>query len=190
MLKDPPKSAVQDAEATSSESYAAETDLEAIMSGAAATVGDALEATLLKARQTANASKVKDIERKLDNAIWALIGAVKFEELTGEPITTLAWGINAKGVRQVLINAKPKAAKKATTGTTGRKGKTAGLTVSRTMPDGVESLTVKEVVQTYYDEDTHGNKGLYEKSAWGMLFAKVNKTLDPQFSEPTEEATS
>lgn len=167
----------------------AETDLEAIMSGAA-TVSTA-RTVLLAARQAANESKIVEIERTMDKAIRALIGAVKFEEMTGEKITRLAWGINDKGVSQVLINAKPKGAKKATAGkASGRKGKTAGLTVSRTMPDGVESLTVKEAVQTYYSEDTHGNMGLYEKNAWGMLFPKVNKTLDPPFSEPTEEATS
>ena len=128
----------------------------------------------------------------MDKAIRSLIEAIKYEELTGDADQDgLLGGSMTKGVSQVLINAKPKGAKKATAGkTSGRKGKTAGLTVSRTMPDGVESLTVKEAVQTYYSEDTHGNKGLYEKNAWGMLFPKVNKTLDPPFSEPTEEETT
>lgn len=64
---------------------------------------------LLKARQAANVSKVKDIERKLDAEIRSLVDAMKYEDLMGEPVKTIDWDITADGVSSVAINAKPQA---------------------------------------------------------------------------------
>ena len=56
-----------------------------------------------------NASKVKDVERKLDAEIRALVDAMKYEDLMGEPVKTIDWDITADGASSVAINAKPQA---------------------------------------------------------------------------------
>ena len=86
---------------------AAEQDVEAILKLSTEVVNS--REALLTARRAANASKVKDVGRKLDSAIRSLVDAMKYEDLMGEPVKTINWDITADGVSSVAINAKPQA---------------------------------------------------------------------------------
>lgn len=147
-------------------------------------------AAVLKAQKDVNKGAILAIEETLKVGIQTLVENVNYEELTGEKVKNVLWfsEVNAE-TQETTVGLRVNAARRpASTGAAasgnGRSVK-ANQTVTRTMPDGtVESLTVKEVVQTYADEDTR-NSSLFEpKKAWSILFPKVNKTLDPAFSEP------
>ena len=84
---------------------AAEQDIEAVLKLSTEVVSS--REALLIARQAANASKVKDVERKLASVIRPLVD--EYEDLMGQPVKTIDWDITADGVSSVAINAKPQA---------------------------------------------------------------------------------
>lgn len=145
---------------------------------------------VLNSQKDVNKDAIAGIEDSLKTGIQVLVENVKYQELTGEPIKNVLWFAETnEETNEVSIGLRINAGRRgpSSAGSASGNGRSvkANQTVTRTMPDGtVESLTVKEVVQTHADDDVRGNS-LYEpKKAWSILFPRVNKTLDPKFSEP------
>lgn len=145
--------------------------------------------SVLNTQKDANKGAITEIETQLKTGIQVLVENLKYEELTGEPIKNVVWFAETNEETQevtygIRINATRRAPSTGGGSGNGRSVK-ANQMVTRTMPDGTEeSLTVKEVVQTYANKEVK-NSSLYEpKKAWSILFPKVNNALDPKFSEP------
>lgn len=148
-----------------------------------------LRASVNKGQKDVNKEAITGIEKSLMEGFQVLISNVKYEELTGEKIKNVLWFLQTNdtgeltGEAGIRINAGRKAPGSGSSGN-GRKT-VSNQAVTRTLADGtVETMTVKEVVQTYASDEIKGNS-LYEpKKAWGILYPRVNRDLDPQFSEP------
>ena len=143
-----------------------------------------------KLRKEAMGAEIAQAEHVLVAGITALIGNADWKRMTGEDITTLVFyqeeGVDGQPpVFAIQVNPKTKTRRKGP-GTGNRKGTRASVEMNRINPDTgeVETLTVKEVVQTYASDKIRG-QALYAKSAWSLLFTKVNGELPEgyQFEE-------
>ena len=166
------------------------------MQAAALKLAD-LHGGLAKALLEVNAEANATTERDLMTAIQTLVDATDWEKRNRAPIDTVVWyrdrSDKGDGTGPVIgISINPKRPKSRGPSKSGDKRGKSSAQVTRTVDGKAETLSIKDVVTTYADDEVKG-LALYGKKAWTMLYDRVNDGLTPKFApvaEQTEEATT
>lgn len=144
-------------------------------------------------RLSANAAAIVESKDQLIQGIAALVSASGLENLIGTPIKNLAWFVREAqegskngplyGLEYNMTRRVQAARRSASSnGEPGTRTVRANESVSRVKADGsTETMTIKEVVQTYASDSMRDSALYKDKKAWSILFPKVNKELEPPF---------
>jgi len=151
-----------------------------------------IDQRMIQATITANSSKIQDIHKDLMDAISSSVELVteEHEALSSKPITQLIWTLqqevdeegNPVGDPKTLLQVNPTTTRRKSGGT--RSGTKSASLVSRTKADGsVETMTVKEVVETYSPAELRERiPSSFEKNNWTYIYDKLNPDLSPSFT--------
>jgi hypothetical protein len=139
---------------------------------------------VMKSQKEANAAKISAAEGVLITGIRTVVENVNWGEIAGEDIHTVIFYLDKSTEPPVYtIQVNPKKRFKASGTSTGPVLRKVGTIMHRLANgDEIEHRTIKEIVQTYANSEV-ASHSLFDKGAWAILFARVNKSLDVQFED-------